>query len=66
MFNFAPLGRFVVFVLAIAVIVGGGILLIVANIAYYLGLALAGFFALCIVNWTVKWIWTGKFPFKFK
>lgn len=63
MFNFAPLGKFVVFVLAIAFIAGGFILVIVANIAYYLGLALAGFFALCIVSWIVRWIWTGKFPY---
>ena len=66
MFNFHPLGEFVVFVLAIALLVGGFILVIVANIVYYLGLAIAAFFALCIVSWTVKWIWTGKSPFKFK
>lgn len=30
-------------------------------IVYYLGLALAVFFALCIVSWIVRWIWTGKF-----
>lgn len=66
MFNFGPLGDFVVFVLAIAILVGGFILVIVANIAYYLGLAIAAFLALCIVSWTVKWIWTGKSPFKFK
>ena len=66
MFNFGPLGDFVVFVLAIAILVGGFILVIVANIAYYLGLAITAFLALCIVSWTVKWIWTGKSPFKFK
>ena len=66
MFNFAPLGKFVFFVLAIALLVGGFILVIVANIVYYLGLAIAAFFALCIVSWTVKWIWTGKSPFKVK
>lgn len=66
MFNFAPLGELVVFLLAIVIIIGGFFLIIVANIAYYLGLAIAAFLALCIVSWTIKWIWTGKSPFKFK
>ena len=66
MFNFAPLGRFVVFVLAIVVIVGCAILGLLAILVEYLCILIVAYLALCIVSWTIRWIWTGKSPFKFK
>lgn len=66
MFNFAPLGRFVVFALAIVVIVGCAILGLLAVIVEYLCILIVAYLALCIVSWTIRWIWTGKSPFKFK
>ena len=65
MFNFAPLGKFGVFVLAIAFIVSGAILGVLAIIVKYFWIPVVAYLALCIISWTVKWIWTGKSPFKF-
>ncbi len=54
MFNFAPLGEFVVFVLAIALLVGGFILVIVAQITYYLGFVIGAVLCIGLVSCTIR------------
>lgn len=54
MFNFAPLGNFVLFVLAIVIIIGGFLLAIVANIVYYLGWAIGIILCIGLVSCTIR------------
>lgn len=55
MFNFAPLGKFVVFLLAIVFIVGCAILGLLAIIVKYLWVVIAAFFAICLIAWIAGW-----------
>lgn len=65
MFNFAPLGEFVVFVLAIAIIVGCAILGLIAMIAEYLIIGLVVFIIGCEFYCLGQFIWN-KLRFLFK
>lgn len=58
MFNFAPLGEFVVFVLAIAVIVVGAVLSLIAIIAEYLIIGVVAFLIGCEIYCLGKYIYT--------
>ena len=65
MFNFGPLGDFVVFVLAIAIIVGCAILGLLAIIVEYLWVAIIAFFGICLIAWIAGWF-RDKFKALFK
>ena len=54
MFNFAPLGEFVVFVLAIAVIVGCAILGLLAIIVEYIWVPIAVVMCIGLVSCTIR------------
>lgn len=54
MFNFAPLGEFVVFVLAIAIIVGCAILGLLAIIVEYIWVPIAVVMCIGLVSCTIR------------
>lgn len=55
MFNFQPLGKFVVFLLAIAAVVGLALLGFFAIVVEYFGLVIAAYFAICLIAWIAGW-----------